>query len=424
MAQWLDRALLALMGRMTADAQERRNIFWMTVSYLFFGAGMALFSGELWNGFLKQTGFSMTQIGILGSAFGLANAIGLIAFMGLADRVRRPVRVYAITVLILTQAPLLTVAATLLLRTGFGPGVLFTVLAAITAAQALVAAVPVTLDTPVLALGASPGLRGRVLGIVTTAGGVLGIGLGWLSAELLQHLAYPSGYVWCFLAAAVAFVLRAVTFDRIRVLPALAVHHAPAEALPPLAALGRVLRLREFHVLAAPHLARGLVTGMTGLLLPVALTHLHLPAYFPGYASSAATLGAVLGGLLLSLLADRLGAGLTTLLACAIYALGLGCALLSPHPLLFLVVYVVLHTGRMVEDNSVPLGTVDLVPPAHLASVSAGRLMVLMVGIAVGAPLFGYLFDHYSVVHVALLAAVLKALTGWWLWAVFRQGRQ
>lgn len=423
MAGWLDQLLGALLGRLTADPQERRNTVWLALASLLYGAGMALFSGELWNGFLKQAGFSLTQIGLVGTVFGVAMATGLVAFLGLADRCQRPVRTYALTTAVLAQAPLLTAGVTLLTRHGLSVAGLYWSLLAIVGVQALLAAIPVTLETPVLALAASPGLRGRVLAIATTATGVLGIGLGWLSAEVLEHLAYPQGYLWCFVAAAVLLLLRSLAFSRIEVLPAQQVHRPPTASLPPRTALVRLLRLPEFQVLAGPHLARGLLMGLTGLMLPVALVHLHLPTYFPGYASSVATLGTVLGGVVLGFLADRLGAARTCLLSGVLYGLGLAITLVSPHPVAFLGLYLLLQIGRNVEDNAVPLGTLEMVRPAYLASVSAGRLMVLMAGSAVGGPLFGYLFDHYPALPVALLGAALKLATGLWLFLVFWRGK-
>ena len=70
----LDRALRPMLGRLTADLQERRNVFWMTVAYVLYGGSSAFYGGELWSGFLVKTGFSLAQIGVITAAgtFGLA----------------------------------------------------------------------------------------------------------------------------------------------------------------------------------------------------------------------------------------------------------------------------------------------------------------------------------------------------------------
>lgn len=423
MASRLDTGLRAALGGMSADPQERRNVFWLTLFTLLSGAGAALSGGDLSTGFLKQTGFSMTQLGLMASAGGLATSFGLIAFMGLADRIQRRVRAYVVCTLITVVGPLIMVGVALTPRTVFPlPAALFTFIVT-GVALALVTAIPTMLDYPIYARAATVGIRGRLFGITTTAYGILGIGLGWLSANALRDLAYPTGYVWCFAAAAATVVLRAAAFSQIRELPELAVAGASRSALP-FTAIVDVLRLREFQLLAGPHVARGLVSSVAGLALFMGLRDLGLPAHFPGYASSITTAATVLGGIAVGLYADRLGPAWATLCGDTLYALGLATIMLSPTPATFLLLYLLLHFGRNIEDNTVPLGAINIVPPEHLGAFSAARLMILIASGAVGAPLFGYILDnHPRPVMVFALAAVLKALTGVWFWWVFRLQR-
>jgi MFS family permease len=409
-----------LLWSISANPRERRNVLWLTLATLLNGAGAALSGGELSTGFMKQTGFSMTQLGLIGSAAGLATACGLIAFMGLADRIQQRIRVYVICLLVTVIGPLITVAVALTPRAVFPlPAVLMTFIVS-GVALALVTAIPTMLDYPIYARAASPGIRGRLFGITTTAYGLLGIGLGWLSAGVLKELAYPTGYVWCFLAAAAAVLLRAAAFSRIRELPELAVAGASRSPLP-FKAIVDVLRLREFQLLAGPHVARGLALSVAGLALFVGLRDLGLPEHYPGYASAMTTAATVLGGVAVTLFADRLGPAWATLFGDAFYALGLGAVMLSPSPLSFLAIYLVLHFGRNIEDNTVPLGAINIVPPEHLGAFSAARLMILIASGAIGAPLFGYVLDHHPrPAAVFALAAAMKALTGVWFWWVFR----
>lgn len=419
MASAFDAALRVVMGKMTHDPQERRNVFWLTLATLFAGAGGALFGGDLWTGFLKQTGFSMIQIGWLLSAGGFASSFGLIAFMGLADRIQRRVRVYVLCILVTALAPLITVGVTLIPRVAFPLSALLVALIVMGVTQSLVTSIPTMLDYPVYARIASVGIRGRLFGITTTAYGFLGIGIGWLSANVLKNVAYPTGYAWCFLAAAVAIALRAASFSRMRELPDLAVEGASRSPLP-FAAIVDVLRLKEFQWLAGPHVARGLAGSVTVLALPVALDYLGLPKHYPGYASAVSTAATVLGGIAVGLVADRLGAAVTTLWADALCALGMATVMLSRNPLVFLSLYLLMQFGRNIEDNSVPLGAINIVPAEHLGAFSAARLMILIASGAVGSLLFGYLFEYCSPVLVFGLAACMKLLTGVWFWWVFR----
>jgi MFS family permease len=345
--------------------------------------------------------------------------LALIAFMGLADRIRHRVRTYALCLLAAAAAPLLVAALAFAPRSTLPLQHLLALLMLVGVGQALVMSIPIMLDYPIIARGVSVGLRGRLFGITTTAYGILGIGIGWLSANVLKNVAYPQGYAWCFLAASGVIALRAAAYSRVRELPELAVDGASRSALP-FAAIVDVLKLKEFQWLAGPHVARGLAVSVAGFALPVGLQYLGLPAHFPGYAASATTAATVLGGIAVGLIADRLGPSWTTFLGDVLYALGMATVVLFHNPTAFIALYLLMHFGRNIEDNAVPLGAINIVPAEHLGAFSAARLMVLYGSTALSAPLFGYLLEHYSPSLVFGLAAGMKLLTGVWFWWVFR----
>jgi MFS family permease len=150
------------------------------------------------------------------------------------------------------------------------------------------------------------------------------------------------------------------------------------------------------------------------------LRYLGLPEETPGYATSANYAAGVLGGLALGLIADRWGAGRSTLLGDLLLALGMGTMMLRPSLPLFLVLYFLLHFGRNIEDSAVPFGTTLIVPPEHMGAFSAARLMILQGSSAVGSRLFGRWFERYSPVWLFGLGAAMKVINGVWFWWVFQ----
>jgi MFS family permease len=418
----LDRLLALLLGRMTADAQARRNVFWATLSGILYGMGSALFGGELWTGFLVKTGFSQTQIGILSSVGTFASAFGLLALMGLGDRIERRIRTYSLTVLAIAVVPVVVAGIAMVPRTALGLPAMLGLLIAISLAQTLVAALWVMLSYAITVRTVPVPIRGRVFAIGQTAFSIQGIGLGYASATVLKGVEYPTGYVVCFLAAAVTMVLRALTFARQRELPDLAVPGASRSALP-FAAIMDVLRLKEFQWLAPPHILRGLCVSVPAVFsVSVGLKYLTLPEEYPGYATSANYAAGVLGGIALGFISDRWGAGKSTLFGDVLVAVGIGSLLLFRSPPLFLALYLLAHFGRNIEDVAIPFGCTIIVPPERMGAFSAARLMVLNGSNAVGALLFGYLFDRFAdnPIPVFAVAAVLKLLNGVWFWYVFR----
>jgi len=415
----LDRGLGLAMGRLTPDAQERRNVFWRTLAAVLYGAYSAFYGGELWAGFLTKSGFSNTQIGVLSSVGTFTAAFGLLAFMGLADRIQARIRVYATCIMLTAVPPLITIGIALVPRARLPLAAMLVALSVLAAVSALNNALWIMLDYPILVRTVSARIRGRMFAILTTAYGLLAVLLGLLSARCLRQLVFPSGYVLFFAVAAGLSWLRAAAFACQRELPELAVSGAGRSALP-LSAVLRVLRLREFRLLAGPHVLRGLGSSIAGFAIPVGMKYLALPDGTPGFATAANQTACVLGGVGLAFIADRWGPGRSTLLGDVLLAAAMGCLLLSPSLPVFLALYFVLHFGRNIEDSAVPFGTTIIVPPEHMGAFSAARLMVMQGSAALGAPLFGYLFDHFNPVWLFALGALLKLANGLWFWWVFR----
>ena len=415
----LDRGLGVVLGRLTADPQERRNVYWRTLAAVLYGASGAFYGGELWSGFLTRSGFSNTQIGLLSSAGTCAAAFGLLAFMGLADRIQARIRVYSTCILLTAVPPLVTVGIALIPRARLPLAAMLVALSVLAVFSALNNSLWIMLDYPILVRTVSVGIRGRMFAILTTAYGLLAVLLGLLSARCLRQLAFPTGYVLFFAVAAGLSVLRAAAFVCQRELPDLAVPGASQSVLP-LSAIVRVLRLREFRLLAGPHVLRGLGSSIAGFAIPVGMRYLALPDGTPGFATAANQTAGILGGIGLALIADRWGAGRSTLLGDILLAGAMGCLLLSPSLPVFLALYFLLHFGRNIEDSAVPFGTTVVVPAEHMGAFSAARLMVMQGSAALGAPLFGYLFDHYNPLWLFAFGAVLKLGNGVWFWWVFR----
>jgi hypothetical protein len=292
-------------------------------------------------------------------------------------------------------------------------------LAVVMVGQYLIGAVVTMLDYPILVRTVTAGIRGRMFAILTTAFGVLAIVVGLLSAQVLRNVAYPMGYVLCFLAAAGINVLGAAAFLRQKELPALAVPEV-GRSISPFAAMRDVFKLKAFQQLAGPHVLRGLGAGIAVFAIPMSLKHLGLPQETPGYAAAANYAAGVLGGVALGLIADRWGAGLSTLLGDLLLALGMGTMMLFPNLSVFLALYFLMHFGRNIEDSAVPFGITLIVPPELMGAFSAARLMILLGSSAIGSLLFGNLFDHYSPVWLFGIGAALKAINGVWFRWVFR----
>jgi MFS family permease len=183
----------------------------------------------------------------------------------------------------------------------------------------------------------------------------------------------------------------------------------------------RIAHLKEFQWLAGPHVVRGVTMSIIGFSVPLGLKYLHMPEHYPGYAASVTQAAAVLGGIAVAAFADRLGAAWATLIGNLLYGAGMATVVLfGGNPVVFLALYFLTQFGRNIEDNTVPLGAINTVPAEHLGAFSAARLLILYGSSAIGGPIFGRLFDQEHYVLVFGLGAILKVLSGFWFWYVFR----
>lgn len=405
---------------MASDRRQRANLLWLTLSYLVYGVGATLFGAELWTVFLRTTGFSKMEIGWIASAGTGAMAFGLLVFMGLGDRIHRRVRTASLILALLALGPVATVGVALMPRAALPLASALFAFVSIAIAQNLASSIPVMLDYPIWARALAPGVRGRLFGFTTISYGLPGIAVGILAADLLKTIPYPMGYAWCFLAAAGAMALRGACYSQVRELPEMAVEGASSSALP-WASILRVLKLKEFQWLAGPHVVRGLTMSIITFTVTLGKDYMHLPEHYTGYAASATQAATMIAGIWLAGYADRVGAAWGTLLGDVLYAAGMGSViLLGGNPTIFLALYFLTQFGRQIEDNTVPLGAINIVPTEHLGAFSAARLMILMGSSAIGNPIFGWLFDHGHYVIVFAIGAVLKLLSGLWFFYIFR----
>lgn len=407
-----------LRGRLTDNPRELRNVLWITIANLLYGAGAALFAGELMQGYLTRTGFDTSEIGFLVSVVPFSNALGLLALMGLADRVRNRIMAYVVCLMLVSVPPAVIAVVALTFGETVPLPVLKIVLTTVFACQGLAASFMFMLDYPIIARAFTVGIRGSIFGILTMTYSILAVAVGWVAAGVLKQSPYPMGYAWCFMGASAAIMLRAAAYSRIRELPQLAVAGSSRSVLP-LAAIVDVLKMKEFQWLGPPHILRGLCGGLVALTVTMGLKELQLPEHYPGYAASTLHAANICGGIALGLVADRWGAGRTTLVADTLVALALAVIMFAWRPEAFLGAYFVAAFGGAVEGSSVPLGCINIVPPDQLGAFSAARLMVLYGASAVGSNVFGYLFKRCTPRSVFALGAALKFANGLWFWYVF-----
>ena len=411
--QWLHR--------LTPDPLERSNLFWMVVTGLITTSGIVLISGPVRQTFLVEVGLTEGQIGIYGSIAAATAAAGLLCLMGVADRIRRRVRALVIfSVFVGLEAVVLATLALLDddVRT---PTLVFAAIVAVAIVVQPMNSLLNMVSPAVLVRVVRVQIRGRYTGFTGLLIGLASLVMGLAIAQILATVGYPLGYALCFAVAVPLLVGGGLAYSRLR--ESIELDGPPRRnSAFPWSAMGEVLRMREFRLLLAPNVLRGLGAGAVFFSWVVGLKRLDLP---PAYAGLAATVeaaaGTILGSIIIGLYTDRWGAGRLLFASGVLMALALVGMVLTSSPLLFLAFFSVLVLGTSLEGKGVPLGTYELVPSTRIGAFNGARLMLLSGSMAISMPLVGQLLERMDALPVMAAGAVIKLTMGGLYWFAFRR---
>ena len=404
------------LGRLTADPVERANTFWRTVAVLCGNSAAGLSTLTMLTAYLERSGFSNTEIGFISSSMPLAYMGSMFLLMGAVDRTQKRIRVLVLSgyVLAATTAPVgrhqrdsphllqsvdsvndasmreertpssppsVAVDATILQDstkpTDCMPlGALFVALIVVLALNQPALALAGMMDYNLLVRSIRVEIRGRVIAIGGVVSGLFGILLALFVGMLLKQVGHPYGYTVSFLMAAGFYIIRSWTHAQQEELPDIALPGTSRSALP-FTAIVDVCKLKEFRMLAYPHVMRGLLTGLMVFVVNTQMKRLELGDEYAGYMTAVVSAAGLLASVVLGLTLDRWGAGIVALLGGILTGLAWAAVLVSPTPIWFLIFFLILHFGDVLEQRAIPLGCFEIVPAGVVGGFTAARLLIM-----------------------------------------------
>lgn len=407
----------------TASAPQRRNFLWLGLTGLIRQADVPLFTGTELQAFQVRVGMSNTQIGAVGLVSSIVMAVAMFLTSGLSDRLRNPVRTMAWLTAMMTVFPIGMVGLCLLGPEMLTPSVVFPSIIMLTVAEASILGLLGLVQAAVFVRCIAPALMPRFFAFIGFAGSAVGMGLGVAAALALRWLSFPLGFLVAFAIAMALLFVAAFCASRAKELAEL--RFQPAQGpLSPLHTLGRVVRMREFLLLAPPNILRGLGDGAVILALAVGMRRLNLPVEYGGWTTAINYAAIFLGTLTMGLAVERFGSGRVLFASSLTVAAGLLGVVLAPSPILFLLAFWMMSFGAQIEGYTVPLAHYDIVPAAAIGAFTGIRLMILAGVSAIASISVGYLLDRISPLHVFIACATIKVLAGMLFWRAFRIARK
>lgn len=159
--------------------------------------------------------------------------------------------------------------------------------------------------------------------------------------------------------------------------------------------------------------------GMMTLVVPSQIQRLDLPHEYAGYMIATTCVAGLLAAVVIGFTLDRWGAGVVTLLGDILTAGAWLTLIVTPSPMIFLVLFLIFNIGDLLEQRAIPLGCMEIVPAGIIGGFSAARMMILFGTISLGAVLGGKLLDQYKVNLIFSIAAILKLVMGLWFLKIF-----
>lgn len=420
MIGFLDRPL----QRLTPVPEERGNAAWMIIMSVV-GSGAGVFvGGPVLQSFFLDAGLDSTQIGLHGSVGAGAGAIGMLALMGVADRVRNRPRTVVLTHLVGCLDPLVLLLLAVSL-TSLSPSLILMALIAVAAIVQPVTHFGGMVHSGLTVRVVHHRIRGRISGLCGVLAGVLSIFLGLVVASILSTFDGPTGYGICFAVALPLALLASLMYGRLVELPQLQTPAGePQTRAVPWAAIWQIYRLAQFRDLLPANALRGLLSGVHFFAWIVGLQRLDMPAAYIGLAATVqAVASGVIGSAVIGICNDRWGPAWIVLLGSVLTAAAMVGMVVTDSPLVFLALYGAVYLGGHLVGAGVPLGSYEIVPPELMGAYSGLRLILLSAGSMISMPITGYLLQTSGPAPVFAIGAAGTVFMGLAYWRGFRRHR-
>lgn len=412
-----------LLNKITTHPVEKRNVRALSLNMMIKSADMPLYSGTELQGFQVRLGLATSQMGMISSFGQIASVVAYFLLMGVADRISNRVRAYSLLTAAMSVYPMLLVLLSIAPAWMRVPGVAIPVMAIGSVLDYTLISFMALVFSALFVRSLSTGIQGRFMSIMGVGGGLFGLFCGYISSNALLYLGYPHGFTVAFAISVSLLLVAAVVVRNVKEIPDLVTSKRP-DSISPIKALKSVVGTREFKLLLAPNIMRGLCGGASNFALVIGMKQLGLGVEFAGYTTMLVFLGGIVGTASIGFIVDRYGPGRVLLLSNFCTAISIMGVVLAPSAWVFLFFFFTIFISFACEGVTVPLAHYAIVPSQIIGAFSAVRLMLLCGSGAIAVAVNGYLLDIFDPVLVFSISAFINVATGiLWLYA-FNKGHK
>ena len=376
---------------------ENKNILVYFATTALNTCGILLSTNTFIQTYLVESGFTNSQIGLIGSVDSLSLMIGFFLIVGITAKIKRIVFANAVSTLFYSVVPLFIAAMSL-----FQKSPSWILLSLIYLIQNLGLAFKQTLCNKSVVNFISSGKISRSISGSSVIGNLLGIFTGLISAAFMT-IAFPFNFSILFFTAAGIFALSTLLSFRYRVLftdPASEVK----VSVNPFTAIYQLSSIRSCRNVLICHLTRGFFNAATYYIMVIALQNLRPDPVFSSYAFTISTIATMLGAFLFGIFSKRKQSEFFYVGGAVLSSVSMLLACTTQNQLFFLFLYFLITFGNILVDISVPAGIYLNFQSDLLSSISGARMFINSAGKGIAMLVLGNVIDW---IPVPVLFAVL-----------------
>lgn len=380
-----------------------RNIGFYAAMAACYTAALPMVNGGLMQLFLADKGLSTVQIGTFATIVQLSTLLGTMLFSKTADKSVNP---KGFTGLVLLGQTLLSLCYLLLVKASVSPKLILVLTAALAAVITSLAALKGILDYKMPYQIIPLARYGNMIFFNSAINGVVGIGLSFCFSQIIAVNLGGEPYLWCMVLASGLLLLSAIS----------------CYSLKPIENAGTVIRKNymntrqllemfrspKFKAIILPTLLRGITFGITGSMVLVMLNL--------GYSDAQASKLPIV-----TACGCLLAAGIHHFLSHKIRMPSIGtvgsvlllAVLFLPrdNTYLFYFLYLLVYTGQMLIDCTVPIMVIHIVDPQIAGAYNAWRNTLLFLVSTISTYVTALLLER-GLVSVVLVACAVGYSVG------------
>jgi len=380
-----------------------KNIGFYAAMAATYTAALPMVNGALMQLFLADKGLSTVQIGTFATVVQMSTLLGTMVFSKMVDKSGNPKR---LTCLVLLGQTLLSLCYLLLVKTSLPPKAILWLAAILVAMITGLAALKGILDYK-LPYQIIPLERyGNMIFFNSAINGVVGIGLSFCFSRIIAVKLGGEPYLWCMVLASSLLLVSCFSCHSMKPIEtsgALIRRNAITAQQ-----LLEMFRSPKFKAIILPTLLRGITFGITGSMVLIMLNL--------GYTDAEASKLPII-----TACGCLLAAGIHHFLSHKVKMPSIGTVgsilllsvLLLPrgNTNLFYFLYLLVYTGQMLIDCTIPIMVIHIVDPQIAGAYNAWRNTLLFLVSTVSTYVTAVLLEK-GLVTVVLVACAVGYTTG------------